>query len=82
MLQLLLADNGRGWQSFNEDPKRIEAVTADDIQRVAKTYFKPERRAVILYYTKKAGAAAEPTPTPRSAGLATRRRRRCGRCAR
>jgi predicted Zn-dependent peptidase len=63
MLQLLLADNGRGWRSFYDDPKQIEAVTAEDVQRVARTYFKPERRGVILYYTKKAeGGAAETDP--------------------
>lgn len=56
MLQLLIADSNRGWQSFNEDPKRIAAVTADDIQRVALKYFKPENRAVALYYTKQAEA--------------------------
>jgi hypothetical protein len=60
MLQLLLAENGRGWRSFNDDPKRIEAVTAEDIQRVAKQYFPPEARAVITYYTKK-GEGSEPT---------------------
>ena len=59
MLQLLLADNGRGWRSFNDDPKKIEAVTPEDVQRVARTYLKPERRAVILYYTKKADGAAQ-----------------------
>src|SRR5262249_51336778 len=32
MLQLLFAENGRGWRSFNEDPKLFAAVTADDIQ--------------------------------------------------
>jgi predicted Zn-dependent peptidase len=53
MQQILLADSNRGWQSFNEDPKRIAAVTADDVQRVANLYFKPENRAVALYYTKK-----------------------------
>ncbi len=53
MLQLLVAEHGRGWQSFNEDPRRIEAVTADDVQRVATRYFAPEARAVITYYTKK-----------------------------
>jgi predicted Zn-dependent peptidase len=53
MIQLLLADSGRGWQSFNEDPGKIQAVTADDIQRVANKYFKPENRAVAIYYTKK-----------------------------
>ena len=59
MLQILLADSNRGWQSFNEDPKRIAAVTADDVQRVANLYFKPENRTVALYYTKKSEAGAE-----------------------
>ncbi len=63
MLQLLLADNTLGWQSFNAEPVKIQAVTPDDIQRVAQAYFKPERRAVILYYTKAAPAgAAEADP--------------------
>jgi len=53
MIQLLLADAGRGWPSFNEDPGKIQAVTADDIQRVANKYFKPENRAVAIYYTRK-----------------------------
>jgi predicted Zn-dependent peptidase len=53
MQQMLLADSNRGWRSFNEDPKRIAAVTANDVQRVANQYFKPENRAVALYYTKK-----------------------------
>jgi predicted Zn-dependent peptidase len=53
MQQILLADSNRGWKSFNDDPKRIAAVTADDIQQVANRYFKPENRAVALYYTKK-----------------------------
>lgn len=59
MLQILLADGNRGWQSFNEDPKKIAAVTAEDVQRVANLYFKPEERAVVLYYTKKTEAAEE-----------------------
>jgi predicted Zn-dependent peptidase len=52
MLQILISDNNRGWQSLNEDPKKIAAVSAEDIQRVANIYFKPENRAVALYYTK------------------------------
>ena len=59
MLQILLADSNRGWQSFNEDPKKIAAVTAEDVQRVANKYFKPENRAVALYYTKKSEGAEE-----------------------
>ena len=59
MIQLLMADAGRSWQSFNEDPKKLDAVTAEDVQRVAQEYFKPESRAVALYYTKKAAAGEE-----------------------
>jgi predicted Zn-dependent peptidase len=59
MIQLLLADAGRGWKSFNDDPGKIQAVTAEDIQRVANKYFKPENRAVAVYYTKKADAQQE-----------------------
>ncbi len=59
MLQLLIAENYRGWQSLNEDPKMIAAVTPEDIQRVAGKYFNPENRAVALYYTRKAAGAEE-----------------------
>lgn len=62
MLQILLADSNRGWQSFNDDPKRIAAVTADDVLRVANRYFKPENRTVALYYTKKSEAGTEEDP--------------------
>jgi hypothetical protein len=34
-------------------------VTADDIQRVANLYFKPENRAVALFYTKKSEGGEE-----------------------
>lgn len=60
MLQILLADSNRGWQSFNEDPKKIAAVTAEDIQRVANRYFKPEKRAVAVFYTKKSEGPEDP----------------------
>ena len=66
MLQLLLAESNRGWRSFNEDPKEIQAVAADDIRRVANTYFKPGNRAVALYYTRKSDNAAE---DPQLSGL-------------
>ncbi len=62
MIQLLFAEANRGWQSFNEDPKRLEAVTTEDIQRVANLYFKPENRAVALYYTKQAAEGEEADP--------------------
>jgi hypothetical protein len=63
MVQLLLRDGNRGWDTINTDPARFQAVTAEDIKRVADRYFKPENRTVGIYYTKKAeGAAAAEDP--------------------
>lgn len=72
MVQLLLADSNRGWQSFNDDPKRIDGVTADDVQRVVNTYFQSERRGVALYYTRQESDGAEPDPL--TAGLSDEER--------
>jgi predicted Zn-dependent peptidase len=62
MVQLLLRDNLRGWETINTDPARHQAVTAEDIRRVANTYFKPENRTIAVYNTKKkeAGAVEDP----------------------
>jgi predicted Zn-dependent peptidase len=62
MLQLLIRDAGRGWETINSDSKRIQAVTGSDILRVAKTYFAPENRAVAVYYTKPTAAVAGSDP--------------------
>lgn len=62
MLQLLLRDNTRGWETINTDPARVQSVTAADIQRVANIYFKPENRTVAVYYTKKAEGGEAPDP--------------------
>ena len=45
-----------GWEYINEGPKKLQAVTAADIQRVARTYFEPTNRNVAIY-TRKAGTA-------------------------
>lgn len=74
MFQLLMAESGRGWEAFNDDPKRIAAVTPADIQRVAKKYFVPERRAVATYYTKKRAEGA-PSDDP-FAGLSDEQRQK------
>lgn len=57
MQQLLVADGYRGWQTINTDPPRLQTVTAEDIQRIAKKYFVPEGRNVLLLNTKRASAA-------------------------
>ena len=60
MVQLLLRDANRGWDTINTDPARYQAVTAEDIRRVANTYFKPENRTIAIYYTKKASGPEDP----------------------
>jgi predicted Zn-dependent peptidase len=62
MVQLLLRDNLRGWETINTDPAHHQAVTPEDIRRVANTYFKPENRTIAIYYTKKAAAGAQADP--------------------
>jgi predicted Zn-dependent peptidase len=50
MMQLLIRENYRGWETINSDPPLYDAVTANDIMRVVSTYFTPETRAVAVYY--------------------------------
>ena len=56
MMNLLIRDGNRGWETINTDPPRYDAVTAEDIMRVATTYFTPETRAVAIYYRLEGGA--------------------------
>ena len=65
MYSLLMREAYRGWETINSDPPLYEAVTADDLMRVANTYFEPENRAVAVYYRK----ASDEAPDPRLAGL-------------
>jgi hypothetical protein len=52
MFQLLVRDNLRGWETINTDSAKLQAVTAEDIRRVANKYFTTENRNVAIYYTK------------------------------
>ena len=52
MIQLLFRENNRGWETINTDPALYGAVTSEDIQRVANTYFTEENRAVAVYYRR------------------------------
>jgi len=54
MMQLLFRENNRGWETINTDPALYDAVTADDVMRVAATYFTEENRAVAVYYRREA----------------------------
>ncbi|HZH32014.1 MAG TPA: insulinase family protein [Pyrinomonadaceae bacterium] len=80
MVQLLLRDNNRGWATLNTDPARYQAVTAEDIRRVAGLYFKPENRTIAIYHTKKpeGGAAASAAEDPALAGLTDQEKAQLG----
>jgi predicted Zn-dependent peptidase len=65
LFQVLVRDAYRGWRTINTDPPRIQAVTAEDVRRVARTYFTPENRNVLIYYTKE----GTPPPDPALAAL-------------
>ncbi|MHC4589804.1 MAG: M16 family metallopeptidase, partial [Planctomycetota bacterium] len=58
MIQLGMYEAMGGWEYINESPARLQAVTAEDIRRVAETYFTTSNSAVAVY-TRKAGAAPE-----------------------
>ncbi len=47
-----MRDNLRGWETINTDSAKLQAVTVEDIRRVANKYFTSENRNVAIYYTK------------------------------
>ncbi len=52
--QLAITEGYGGYEYLNEHPKRIAAVTAEDIMRVANEYLRADARAVASY-TRKGG---------------------------
>ncbi len=61
LLQLLFYDGWGDFKYLNEWSAKTLAVTAEDVQRVAKQYFTVKNRTVATY-NRKAGAAAEEIP--------------------
>ena len=55
LFQLIFNDGLGDWREVNEGPKKVQAVTAEDVKRVANLYLTKENRAVAVY-TRKAGA--------------------------
>jgi predicted Zn-dependent peptidase len=58
LIQMAYAEALGGWEEINEEPKKLQAVTGADIQRVAQKYFAPSNRSVATF-TRKAGAQSE-----------------------
>lgn len=61
MLQLGLYESMGGWEYINESPAKFQAVTAADIQRVARKYFDWSNRSVATFM-RKAGSPTESDP--------------------
>ncbi|MBP9948431.1 MAG: hypothetical protein KBH14_18630, partial [Vicinamibacteria bacterium] len=60
MFQLLQNEGMGDWKKINTQSEDVDAVTAADIQRVAKQYFTKETRAVGIFTRKAEAAGAEP----------------------
>jgi predicted Zn-dependent peptidase len=56
LVQLMVAEAYGDWREINEGPKRLDAVTAADVQRVAQAYLVKENQATALV-SRKAGSA-------------------------
>ena len=61
MIQLALFDGLGDRDYLNTLAGRIRAVTAEDVQRVAKEYLVPEQR-LVASYLREEGSASEPLP--------------------
>lgn len=61
LVQLGLYENLGDWRHINDDPKRVAAVTAEDVMRVANKYFDKKNRTVGIYNrTAGSGSAEDP----------------------
>ena len=60
LMNLLIRESNRGWETINTDPPLYEGVTAEDVMRVANTYFTAENRAVAIYYRQEGAAEDDP----------------------
>ncbi len=59
MIQLLVFDAMGDWHALNDRPAQVAAVTAEDVKRVADTYF-PADGATVMWYSRKEGSTEDP----------------------
>ncbi len=67
MMQLLSYEALGAWENINLFSDRIQAVTAEDVRRVARKYFFDTNKNVAVYYTKE-GATPGGGRRPAAAG--------------
>ena len=60
LFQTMFNEGLGDWREINDGPKKIQAVTAEDVRRVAQAYLTKENRGVAIF-TRKGGAAAAPS---------------------
>jgi len=63
LYQLIRVEGEGDWKEINESGPKIQAVTAADIQRVAKKYFTKENLTAGIYTRKAAGSKQETKET-------------------
>jgi predicted Zn-dependent peptidase len=56
MIQLLVYDGLGDWRTINEYPDRVDAVTAEDVQRLARQYLVKDTRTVGTFVRKEPAA--------------------------
>jgi predicted Zn-dependent peptidase len=59
LMQLIQNDGEGDWREINEAGRKIQAVTAADVMRVANAYFTKDNRTVAVY-TRKPGSKKQP----------------------
>jgi predicted Zn-dependent peptidase len=64
LIQLLLNDGTGDWREINEAGPRIQAVTAEEVRRVANRYFTKENRTVAIYTRKAKAPQTAQSPVP------------------
>ncbi len=60
LMQLMRYDATAEWQLINQAPALADAVTAADLQRVAREYLAPANRTVGVFLRKEGGAPEDP----------------------
>lgn len=69
MIQLGYLEALGGWEYINESNEKLQAVTAEDVRRVARRYLEPANSAVAIYRRVEAGTGPDAAEHPSLAAL-------------